>query len=250
MFCCMFVSVFMLQACCVRVLSFSSLSLSLSHVFLSLTRTLLLLFVGMHACKVFAGERLGTVHGHCLECEGFAGERLGMSSSCHFCVLCLKIAEALCCVLRASACCVCLLRGGNVSMEKMKPCMQRCSMCGAYLETCACVAATTVVACMSCLCMSDMRAVNHSRWGCMSSAAAHVPFFRGQLCVAMLCRRRKSERGCRRIRGRFLNTARVCRSQGGLWLGPFSPLFPRALSRGTETRPSPVAFPAEDARRL
>ena len=42
-----------------------------------------------------AGERLGTVHGHCLERDGFAGERLGMSSSCLFCFLCLKIGEAL-----------------------------------------------------------------------------------------------------------------------------------------------------------
>ena len=139
----------------------------------------------------------------------------------------------------------------DVCMEKMTPCMQRCSMCSAYLETCACAAATTVVACMSCLRMSDTRAVNPSHWGCMSSAAVHVPFFVGNSAWACCAGNEKRNEGVEKKEAVF-RTPAGCAALKGACLGVrFSdPFFPRALGRGTEMRPSPVAFPAEDARRL
>ena len=115
---------------------------------------------------------------------------------------------------------------GNVSAAPLQT-----RRAGACRNLAACM--SCYCRCMSCLCMSDMRAVNQSHWGCMSSAAVHVPFFRWQLCVGMLCRKRKTERGCRKKGGRFPNTGRMCSSQGGLFWGPFSgPLFSACARKG------------------
>ena len=133
---------------------------------------------------------------------------------------------------------------GNVSAAPLQT-----RRAGACRNLAACM--SCYCRCMSCLCMSDMRAVNQSHWGCMSSAAAHVPFFVGNSAWACCAGKEKRNEGVEKKEAVFRTPAGCAALKGAYFGVRFSdPFFPRALGRGTEMRPSPVAFPAEDARRL
>ena len=134
-----------------------------------------------------AGEGLGSVRGHWQQRHSFACERLRVSSA-------FSNAFSLSIFPRLVYACVSMLclhvqgrtveqceeegRSGYVGMF-LRRLLRRGEPQRARILRHACHGTADVMCEMSCLCMSDMRAVNQSHWGCMSSAAAHVPFFVG-----------------------------------------------------------------------